>query len=269
MCDNCKILQTKVRNNQISKTNIDKYNQVYIEDYLKIRKPQLIKDFITGIHEIDNIKHGGNILDVGCGTGVFLDTLVINSRYQWNIKGIDINENSIKKASSDIRHNILKESINHTNFKNNFFDVITCYDVLEHSSNISKSLTEINRILKTDGILVIQVPNNKSLMRFFTNNDWDWWCIPDHVFHFSIDSIKKVLEDKKFHIISIKTWENSEIFIKNIQGHLRKIVPKIFYLNKIVAKLVFVPLYFIWFFNNKISKNYMYGGLIYLVAQKQ
>lgn len=268
LCNSCQILQTKVHNEQIKRTNIDKYNKLYIKNYLEIRKPQLIKDFKISIHEIEKLKHGGNILDVGCGTGIFLETLVNNSRYKWEIKGIDINNNSVSKASLGIRKNILKKSINHTNFKNSYFDVITCYDVLEHSSDINKSLIEIRRVLKNDGILLIQVPNSKSLMCFLTKNDWDWWCVPDHVFHFTKNSITRLLEDKGFHIIMIRTWENPEIFIKNIQGHLKKILPRIFCLNRIIAKFIFFPLYFIWFVSNKINKTYQHGGLIYLLAQK-
>jgi 2-polyprenyl-3-methyl-5-hydroxy-6-metoxy-1,4-benzoquinol methylase len=268
-CNNCLLLQTKVDNTRIKKINNDKYNEVYIESYLKIRKPQLMEDFKKSIKEIEGIKLGGNILDVGCGTGIFLETLNNFSKYTWNLVGIDINTNSISKTPLCIRKCIVKKSINNNRFQSNYFDVITCFDMLEHSSDIRKSLIEIRRILKDDGLLLIQVPNNNSFMKFFTKNDWDWWCVPDHIFHFTKNTISNILIDNGYKIIKIRTWENSDIFIKNIQGHLKKLFPKMFNLNKIIAKLIYVPLYLLWYISNKVIWNYEYGGLIYLLAIKQ
>jgi len=252
----------------LKKINIDKYSKEYIQEYLDYRKPQLMNDFRTSIYEIEKIKLGGRILDVGCGTGIFLETLIGISRYKWMINGIDISKYSITKARPEIRKCILNKSINNNNFANNYFDVVTCYDVLEHSSDIRRSLFEIRRILKKDGLVVIQVPNSNSIMSFLSKNDWDWWCVPDHVYHFTKSSIVKVLNDQDFRVLKIRTWENSEIFIKNIQGHYKKILPKIFSINRIISKLIFVPLYIFWYISNKVSKKYQRGGLIHLLAQK-
>jgi len=44
-------------------------------------------------------------------------------------------------------------------FEDNQFDVVECFDVIEHLSNIPKSLEEIHRILKNQGILKITTPH--------------------------------------------------------------------------------------------------------------
>ena len=80
-------------------------------------------------------------------------------------------------------------------FKANFFDCVTCFDVLEHDADIRGNLKEIYRILKPGGLLVIQVPNCKSAMAYLCGQHWDWWSVPDHVLHFIPPVLSKILED--------------------------------------------------------------------------
>lgn len=268
-CRECLLLQTEVSKDKIKSINSLKYNDEYLDNYVKIRGTQLVKDFQSSIREIETFYKGGTILDVGCGVGLFLDTLLNFSSYSWDMFGIDINSKSINKAFKSIQSKLTNISINYNNFEDNFFDVITCFDVIEHSANLSKLLFELRRILKKNALLVIQVPNSDSLMRQLTGNDWDWWCVPDHTFHFTPLSINKILYEEGFKIIKIRTWEHSNIFIKNIQGHIRKILPHKYLINRFVAKILYLPLFLLWLVINKLLQNYKKGGLIYLIAQKQ
>lgn len=267
-CRCCKLLQTNITKYQLKKINFYKYSDNYLNNYIKIRSEQLIYDYKNNLIDIEKICRGGNILDVGCSTGLFIKTVYNCSVYRWNIFGIDINVRSIKLAKLNKFANVKRIDIKNNRFDSNYFDVITCFDVLEHLNDINESIGEIRRILKRGGILVIQIPNSDSLMRLLSGNDWDWWCIPDHIFHFTPDTITRILEDYGFTISTIKTFEHSEIFIKNIQGHIRKILIKKRKFNTIIAKLAYLSLYLLWFVMNNVLKNNKYGGLIYILAVK-
>jgi hypothetical protein len=138
---------------------------------------------------------------------------------------------------------------------------------MEHFTRLRKSLDQISRIIKEGGLFVIQVPNYDSIMRKICSKDWDWWCVPDHIYHFQFTVLKKVLSDYGFKIVTVKTWQPFNIFIKNTQGHIRHILPKILKYNKIVAKIAYIPFTILWLFQRFIDLRK--GGLIYIIAQKQ
>ena len=98
------------------------------------------------------------ILDIGCGIGQNLDLLSQKGIYY----GIDISSENIKSNQNKFpQHKFITTDITKkTKFKNNFFDQIFCFDVLEHVDNLDDTLTEIYRIInKNTGKLIVEVPS--------------------------------------------------------------------------------------------------------------
>jgi ubiquinone/menaquinone biosynthesis C-methylase UbiE len=97
-----------------------------------------------------------NVLDVGCATGKFLN--LVNAK---NKIGIDISRKVLliaKKKHKKI--NFVIASAEFLPFKNNVFDLVTCFDVLEHVSNQKKVLLEIYRVVKKNCRVIITIPNS-------------------------------------------------------------------------------------------------------------
>lgn len=94
------------------------------------------------------------ILDIGCGAGKTMDML---SRFG-TIWGLDKSKTALSfcKRRGGFKHLILGNAAD-TRFQNNFFDVITMLDVLEHTEE-NATLQETKRILKPGGIMIITVP---------------------------------------------------------------------------------------------------------------
>lgn len=268
-CSVCKLLLTDNDKSLRNSINKKTYSQNYINDYLKYRKKDLIRSFKGDLVDIEKRKFGGNILDIGCGPGLLLYVFKKYSKYPWKLFGIDINVKSINVAHKIINANYKVMPVNKIDYVDNFFDCICCYDILEHLISIDDSLNQIKRVLKPDGLLVIQVPNYLSLMQMLSKEDWDWWCVPDHVLHFNIYTIKTILEQHGFKIVKLRTRNSANIFVKNVQGHLKRRITQKMYLNKIIAKLSIIPLYLIWAINSLLGKYNYLGGLIYVLAQKQ
>jgi ubiquinone/menaquinone biosynthesis C-methylase UbiE len=88
------------------------------------------------------------ILDIGCGSGEFLNYL---SRYGVNVLGVD---NHIINSNSKI----INANIINLPFDSNSAKLITLLDVLEHIKDEQKALTEIHRVLSEDGVLLATVP---------------------------------------------------------------------------------------------------------------
>lgn len=109
------------------------------------------------------------VIDLGCGEGVLLKLLEENLK---NVEtfGIDINPN-ILKLNKFLRANIKVADITDTGFPDNFFDIVFCLDVLEHFENLEQPISEIKRILKPNGLLVVSLPSENwfyKLGRFFS-----------------------------------------------------------------------------------------------------
>lgn len=123
----------------------------------------IISDFIEkNYQKTDTI----NILDIGCGYGGDLLNAkqAIGDKTKINLYGIEIDEQS--KRIAETRGIIVKNINIETDefpFQNNFFDIIIINQVLEHTKEIFFITSQINRILKTNGLLIIGLPNLASL----------------------------------------------------------------------------------------------------------
>jgi SAM-dependent methyltransferase len=97
-------------------------------------------------------------LDFGCFDGAFLSTL--KGKAVARLVGVDISQEAVQKASQQFP-DIQVVHISGTvplPFNDGEFTSITLLDVIEHVNEQTALLSELNRVLKDDGILVVTVP---------------------------------------------------------------------------------------------------------------
>jgi len=100
------------------------------------------------------------IIDVGCGVGSNCSVLQEIAEI---VVGVDIEEKAIEYAKRRSPSTIFLEgSVLDLPFPNNTFDVVVCLDVLEHTED-EEALSEIARILTSEGILILTVPASMAL----------------------------------------------------------------------------------------------------------
>lgn len=147
-----------------------KFFQAIYYKYFDIRK----KEYRSLLKYFTNRK---KILDVGCGRGDFA-ILDPNRIIGIERKGKTA-EQAKKRGCRVIKGNVLRLP-----FKNNSFDGIFCAHVIEHFSSLSalRLLREINRVLRKDGILLIQTP----LMHvgFYTDFTHEKVYTPEAIMHY-------------------------------------------------------------------------------------
>lgn len=136
-------------------------------------------------------------MDVSCGFGYFLHICDLN-----NIKtfGVDVSEFAIQKASKFTNAKILKVDVNKGNllFEDDFFDAVSLFGVIEHIKNDKHVLTQIHRVLKSNGAIFITTPNRQFLGKRFLRDE------PTHINVQDKDYWRKMLEKIGFGDISIK-----------------------------------------------------------------
>ena len=161
-----------------------------LEKFSFSRKVNLFKNFFKE-------KKKYNILDIGCGTGKFLLRLDSNVFTKY---GIEINAEGYKQC---IQNGIIayNQALQDIDFGTTKFDVITLFHVLEHLENPTQTLLAIHPILSDDGVLIISVPNNRSLGFLLGYKNWFHLDSPRHLFIPSIHTLKYLADKTNFKIL--------------------------------------------------------------------
>lgn len=147
-------------------------------------------------------KAGGKLIDVGCAHGVFLSS--IRDFGSWEVWGVEINPEASQYARQEFSLDVYTGTLEEAGFPARFFDVVTLWDVLEHLPDPIGSLQEIHRILKPDGILVVGVPNVKSVDARIFGKYWIGLDLPRHLYVFSPQTLEQVLNRTSFAVVDIQ-----------------------------------------------------------------
>lgn len=269
-CNQCHLLFTStISAASDAAVNQEWYSENYISEYIK-REDDLKKRFRDKVVEIELVKKGGSLLDLGCGIGLFLESFIESARFTWRLYGVDINDKLVQKAKIRIGRKVSKIYLGRLStlgLKENSLDCVTCFDVLEHDDQLESTLREIKKILKPSGLLLIQSPNHSSVMAQLCGSFWDWWAVPDHIFHFNASSLSTILKSHGFRVRKLYTWDPPKEFISNIQGSFKNRLRTMSFVGKLVTRLLYIPLLILWSFLVIIEKKLNVGGLLVVFAE--
>ena len=214
-CERCGLgITTPFPREEVSqRTNVETYDIKQRIDVYLSRASYFRKRYKKDIYDIKKFKNSGRLLDVGCNIGFFLD---VARNEGFTVTGIEPNRECASYAQTKYHLDVHAVRIEEAKFDNEMFDVVTLFDVLEHIPDLHRMLREIRRILKAEGILVIQSPNLSSLMASATGAKWAWLSPPDHLYHFTPESLSMLLNSSNFSVEHIKTWEPAKDFSDNL-----------------------------------------------------
>jgi len=108
------------------------------------------------------------ILDVGTGTGNFINLITSCYKTYDSIVGIDTTEgvlNLARQNFDDDRIVFRKINGNKTDYPNDYFDVVCLSNSLHHLEDVKKLFTEMKRIVKTDGIILVAEMTSNGLTK--------------------------------------------------------------------------------------------------------
>lgn len=179
--------------NYISHTdgNRNWFEKIYqfVKKYTIRKKWKLIKELQTNSHL--------KVLDIGCGTGDFLK---YGKDSGISVLGIEPDESarnlSVQKG--------IPTCSSFDEIKEDRFDVITLWHVLEHVKSPHDYFDFFRERLGTNGTLIIAVPNFRSYDAQYYKEYWAAWDVPRHLWHFSQKTMKKIGAEHGFHLIHIK-----------------------------------------------------------------
>ena len=153
-------------------------------------------------------KQSGAILDLGCSSGAFLRSV---SGKDWDLFGIEMSEESAKKAQERSGAKVFVGDILEAEFAPASFDVITCFDVFEHLYEPRQVITRVAEWLKPGGIFYVLVPNVDSAEARVFKSYWHGLELPRHLFHYSPASLKFLAESSGLCTVSLETRRNPAV----------------------------------------------------------
>ena len=147
---------------------------------------------------ITNLRERGEILDVGCATGQFLKAM---KEKGWAVQGVEVNENAVMYARERLGLDVSAGELEEAGFPDKHFDVVTMWHVLEHLHDPVGTLMEVRRVLKDEGLLIVSVPNIKSIEACIFGEFWAGLDIPRHLYVFSPETLGGILRRAGFKVI--------------------------------------------------------------------
>lgn len=153
------------------------------------------------IHGFSQFRVHNRLLDVGFGAGTILQAAKGKG---WQTFGVEISKPAIENAKAlgfDVFHGELSEA----NYPDEYFDVITASEILEHLPEPVKLLEEVAKILRPGGLFWATTPSSKSLSYKLMGLNWSAIGPPDHLQLFSRKGIYSMLKKAGFSQIKIYT----------------------------------------------------------------
>lgn len=147
-----------------------------------------------------NIPPKGDILDVGCGAGVFLYTFK-NYFPNWNVFGIEPTKGFADFANSKgirVTYGYLKEDT-----LEDTFDLITLIHVLEHVVDFREMLVMLKKYLRPGGFLYIESPSTKDIGYLPSSHD-RFMC--QHEVIFSKETLERIFGDLRYSLVSSENF---------------------------------------------------------------
>jgi len=164
------------------------------------------------------------ILDIGCGKGILLRIAKQRGLYAY---GIDISKAAVEIARKNvIKSDILVEDAHNLPWRDNHFDYITCLGSLEHFANPEKSICEMARVLKPDGLACIFVPNSYFIGHIYMA--FRYGIAPSEGFQNFSEKFgtrlewQKLLEKNGLEVL--KTYKYNEIWASNKVDYITKLL---------------------------------------------
>jgi len=196
---------------------------------------------------IKKLSSGHRLLDFGCGAGSFLEYM--------NDSGFETigYEPSSDANNQDVKSSItIHSNINHLK-KENKFDIITAWHVLEHVHQQEETVKTLRSLLKENGVLIIAVPNLNSYDAQYYKSYWAAYDVPRHLYHFSQTSIEHLFHKRRMKLQSIHPMPFDSFYVSLLSEKYKNKQSNLISAFKIGLQS-----------NRKAKSNQEYSSLIYI-----
>lgn len=145
----------------------------------------------------------GRLLDIGCACGFLIDVAL---DLGYDAYGVEFSAEAISLASPEAKPRITQVNADELGADDlgGAFDVLTAFDIVEHSLAPLGFLERTARLVAPGGILALATPNSRHPLRYVMRSHWPHLQPLQHTFLFSKKSMRAALERVGLHVLSIQ-----------------------------------------------------------------
>jgi 2-polyprenyl-3-methyl-5-hydroxy-6-metoxy-1,4-benzoquinol methylase len=151
------------------------------------------------LRSIERFQPGGKLLDVGCGTGIFLAEA--QRAGHWELTGVEPSLAASQYVQNELNIPVFNGRFADAGLPAGHFDVITLWNVLEHLDHPVGDLRRAADLLRPGGWLVFSIPNLESIEASLFGRHWLGWDLPRHLYLFPQHQLRSILQETGLRLV--------------------------------------------------------------------
>ena len=187
--------------------------------------------FETIFEQLEKFGEIKNIFDVGSQVGTFLDW----TRTKYSITGHEYHT-PLREVCIQKGHTVLNDNLEQITF-NQKFDLITCWDYIDHILNPREVIKNISKYLKKGGLFFFAINNRDSLAVRMMHEDSTIFVGAHHTMHYGIKQLERLMEGYELlhseSYVSELNWISNWLNFKNPEFGDSKLMFELFDPKKI------------------------------------
>ncbi len=207
-----------------------RYRAYFEMEHLKKKTAELRLKYIQQYGKVS-----GRLLDVGCSVGFFLE---VAQSFGFDVQGVELSSEAIAIAKDSVRDKISHADANeHIRKYGACYEVVTAYDIIEHTQNPKAFLSDLYNALNAEGVVAITAPDTDHFLRYVMGSNWSMLQPMQHTFLFSKRSIKTLLIEAGFEDVEVLPAKKT-LTLNYLFGQLSQTNPVISKFYSYIAKLI-------------------------------
>jgi SAM-dependent methyltransferase len=143
----------------------------------------------------------GRLLDVGCGTGRFMQQA---QRGGWKVAGIEFNPHGAELTRQNTQGEVFVGTVDDSPFSPHSFDAVSLLHVLEHLHRPRTTLRRVHGLLRSMGRVLLEMPDFGSPRARKERERWVH-CKPlEHFYYYELRTLRRLLQQEGFRIIRVR-----------------------------------------------------------------
>jgi len=155
---------------------------------------------------------GGSVLDVGCGNGEYLLRL---RSIGWRCQGVEFSDKAVaicRDHGLEVFHGDLASAA----FPSDSFDLVTAHHLIEHVPDPHELMSEIARLTRRGGSVLIRTPNSQALGRAWFGTWWYANDVPRHLFLYSAKNLEMLAARHGLERIRMDTPVKPKLVLRSL-----------------------------------------------------
>ncbi|MEE3327180.1 MAG: class I SAM-dependent methyltransferase [Myxococcota bacterium] len=203
----------------------------------------LVQQYEAWLDQVEAIRPPGRVLDIGCGTGLFLS---VARRRGWEPFGIDESHEATEHARNHFGLDPWVGEFESFVSNEETFDLVTGWDIIEHSRDPVGLMRSARSRLTSDGVVALSTPNQRSILDLVggmiyrlsghrITKPLEKFYIEQHFLYFTPDTLRQCLQRAGLHVFNEKQ-ERTDLRRLTLSPPVRILLESLFLAGRLLGR---------------------------------